>query len=97
MQKSQGVAFLSVLFLTLVVLMSLGVIVTRTRLGAQFQLQGQHSVAALYAAEAGIAEALACWHEDKTWAPSSNPTRPGSTPSLFRPDSSPLEKSSRKL
>lgn len=69
MGGKSGVAFLSVLFLTVVVLMSVGVIVKRTTIGANFQVQGQHSVSALYAAESGVADALSQWEDDKAWAP----------------------------
>lgn len=69
MGGKSGVAFLSVLFLTVVVLMSVGVIVKRTTAGANFQVQGQNSVSALYAAESGVADALSQWEDDKAWAP----------------------------
>lgn len=69
MGGKSGVAFVSVLFLTVVVLMSVGVIVKRTTLGANFQVQGQHSVSAFYAAESGVADALSQLEVDKAWAP----------------------------
>jgi hypothetical protein len=69
MKRHSGVAFLSVLFLTLIVLMSVAVTVKRTLQGSQFQVQDQHSVAAFYAADSGVAEALSRWQDNKNWAP----------------------------
>ncbi len=69
MKTRSGVAFLSVLLLTLVILMSVGVTVTRTLQGSKFQVQDQHAIGALYAAESGLSEALAELHANKNWQP----------------------------
>jgi hypothetical protein len=70
-KRTRAFAFLALLFLTLVLFMVCLAVVARTRTGANFQLEGQKDIAALYAAEAGVAEALARWSEDatKSWAP----------------------------
>jgi len=69
MNYRSGVAFLSVLFLTLVILMSVGVTVSRTLQGSKFQVQDQHAIGAFYAAESGLNEALAELHANKSWQP----------------------------
>lgn len=72
MKTRQGIAFVSVLLFSGVVLMAAILVAQRARTGAHFQMEDERDLAAFYAAEAGIELALARWSRDasKSWGSS---------------------------